>query len=114
MEKMAAKHVEVVAAINSDKDILIQQNSQLKKQVSEALAYNEVLKSQVESFHGKLQTAEAMLESEWCKVDFIRASQSDFSEMEEELKTVKANRKKLSQQIDEILIEINKQEGAAS
>jgi len=55
-----------------------------------------------------------MLESEWCKVDFIRASQSDFSEMEEELKTVKANRKKLSQQIDEILIEINKQEGAAS
>jgi len=27
MEKMAAKHVEVVAAINSDKDILIQQNS---------------------------------------------------------------------------------------
>ena len=101
-------------AVNADKDILIQQNSQLKKALSEAQASNEMLKSQVESFHGKLLTAEAMLDAERRKVESIRASQGDFSELEEELKLMKAARRKISQQIDDTLIEINKQEGVAS
>ena len=114
LEKQSVKHAEMMNAVNADKDILIQQNSQLKKALSEAQASNEMLKSQVESFHGKLLTAEAMLDAERRKVESIRASQGDFSELEEELKQMKAARRKISQQIDDTLIEINKQEGVAS
>ena len=114
LEKQSVKHAEMINAVNADKDILIQQNSQLKKALSEAQASNEMLKSQVESFHGKLLTAEAMLDAERRKVESIRASQGDFSELEEELKQMKAARRKISQQIDDTLIEINKQEGVAS
>jgi len=114
LEKQAGKHAEMISAVNSDKEILIQQNAQLKKALSEAQANNEVLKSQVESFHGKLLTAEAMLDAERRKVESIRATQGDFTELEEELKAIKASRRKLSQQIDDTLIEINKQEGVAS
>ena len=114
LEKQSVKHAEMMNAVNTDKDILIQQNSQLKKALSEAQASNEMLKSQVESFHGKLLTAEAMLDAERRKVESIRASQGDFSELEEELKQMKAARRKISQQIDDTLIEINKQEGVAS
>lgn len=114
LEKQSVKHAEMINAVNTDKDILIQQNSQLKKALSEAQASNEMLKSQVESFHGKLLTAEAMLDAERRKVESIKASQGDFSELEEELKQIKAARRKISQQIDDTLIEINKQEGVAS
>ena len=114
LEKQSVKHAEMMNAVNADKDILIQQNSQLKKALSEAQASNEMLKSQVESFHGKLLTAEAMLDAERRKVESIRASQGDFSELEEELKLMKVARRKISQQIDDTLIEINKQEGVAS
>jgi hypothetical protein len=51
----------------------------------------------VESFHGKLLTAEAMLDAERRKVESIRASQGDFTELEEELKMMKAARRKISQ-----------------
>lgn len=74
MEKMSVKHAEMVSAVNADKDILIQQNSQLKKALSDATATNETLKSQVESFHGKLLTAEALLDAERRKVETIRAT----------------------------------------
>lgn len=114
LEKQSVKHAEMMNAVNADKEILIQQNSQLKKALSEAQASNEMLKSQVESFHGKLLTAEALLDAERRKVESIRASQGDFSELEEELKQMKAARRKISQQIDDTLIEINKQEGVAS
>ena len=49
-----------------------------------------------------------MLDAERRKVESIRASQGDFSELEEELKLMKAARRKISQQIDDTLIEINK------
>ena len=39
--------------------VLIQQNAQLKKALSDSLNANEQLKSQVESFHGKMVNVEA-------------------------------------------------------
>jgi hypothetical protein len=45
LEKQSVKHAEMINAVNADKDILIQQNSQLKKALSEAQASNEMLKS---------------------------------------------------------------------
>ena len=55
---MCKDHATDIEQVNEDKEILIQQNSQLKKAASDALAQNEQLKSQVESFHCHLQTAE--------------------------------------------------------
>ena len=45
--------------VHQDKEVLIQQNAQLKKALSDSLNANEQLKSQVESFHGKMVNVEA-------------------------------------------------------
>lgn len=104
----------MMSAVNADKDVLIQQNSQLKKALSDASANNEVLKSQVESFHGKLLTTEALLDAERRKIESIKATQGDFTQLEEELSQIKQSRRKMSQQIDQTMLEISKNEGNAN
>ena len=51
---MAREHLEMIEKVNHDKEVLIKQNAQLKQAAADALTQNEQLKSQVESFHGKL------------------------------------------------------------
>ena len=58
-EEMAASHAQTMQQVQEDKETLIQQNSQLKQALSDSMAANEQLKSQVESFHGKLVNCEA-------------------------------------------------------
>ena len=82
---MCREHAETIAEVNQDKEMLIQQNSQLKTAATEQLTQNEQLKSQVESFHGYLQTAEANLASEQAKMAAYCHTEQTYTKIQDEL-----------------------------
>lgn len=61
---MAVANHEFAKQINMEKDLLIAQNNELKKTLSETKLELEMVKSQVEGQYGQMQVLKAELESE--------------------------------------------------
>ena len=97
---MATNHAETMQQVQEDKEVLIQQNSQLKQALSDSMAANEQLKSQVESFHGKLVNCEAQLEKERLTIAKMKACQGDFSQLEQELNEARAHNSQISSRVE--------------
>ena len=64
IEKLAIANHEFAKQTNMEKDLLISQNSDLKKQLSETMLKLDLLKSEVESQYGQIQVLKAELEVE--------------------------------------------------
>ena len=63
LKLLLERHQSEIQAIVKEKELLIQQGIHLKKLVSETTHKNEMLKSDVELFHGKFQACEVELKS---------------------------------------------------
>lgn len=86
----------MVKQINSEKDLLIAQNSELKKEVAQSKFDQDMLKSEVERQYTKMQTQEAELKTERQRVARIKASSSDLIKLEEELTFCKEHNNEMS------------------
>ena len=54
LEKTASEHLTTVKQLSGEKDLLIAQNAELKKEVAQSSYDQEHLKSQVESYHSQM------------------------------------------------------------
>ena len=89
----------MVKQINMEKDLLIAQNSELKKEVAQSKFDQDMLKSEVERQYTKMQTQEAELKTERQRVARIKASSSDLIKLEEELTFCKEHNNEMSQKV---------------
>lgn len=74
---------------------------------------NEQLKSQVESFHGKLINVEAQLESERKQIAKMKACQGDFGQLEDELRDARAHNSEISAKVEELVQTMQREQSLA-
>lgn len=74
---------------------------------------NEQLKSQVESFHGKLINVEAQLESERKQIAKMKACQGDFGQLEDELGDARAHNSEISAKVEELVQTMQREQSLA-
>ena len=82
--------------------MLISQNCELKKQVAQSSFEQDMLKTEVERHHTKLQTLQAELETEQKHVARITASSGDALKLESELRFCKEKNEKMSDEVNQI------------
>ena len=61
IDSLATENSATVKQINGEKELLINQNSELKKELAKSKLDQELLKSQVEGYHTEMQTLRAEL-----------------------------------------------------
>ena len=98
---MATEHSDLVRQLNDEKELLISQNCELKKEVAQTKFDQDMLKSQVEGYHAKMQTLQAELQKEQKHVARIKACSGDLTKLEEELKFSKDKIKSMTDKVQE-------------
>ena len=75
---------------------MISQNCELKKEVAQNKFDQDMLKTQVEGYHAKMQTMQAELQKEQKHVARIKACAGDLTKLEEELQFSKDKIQKMT------------------
>ena len=100
IDSLATDNSAMVKQINGEKELLINQNCELKKELAKSKLDQELLKSQVEGYHTEMQTLRAELQTEKKHLARIKACSSDILKLEEELQFSRQHNKQMQEKVD--------------
>lgn len=97
---MTQARLETVKVVNEEKEILVGQNLDLKKEISALKLEGELMKTQVERFHIQVQTLESELEAERRLIAKMKACSGDLFRLEEEISFLKGRNEEMARQVE--------------
>jgi chromosome segregation ATPase len=95
------EHSTFITHVNHEKELLISQNGELKKKLSDAKLCNEMLESEVERQHTQMQTLRVQIKTEQKKFAKLKDGSGDLLKLQEELEFFKEHNDKMTLKVGE-------------